>query len=102
MRLPPNGTERHQTAEGHRGTTKGSSLKVKLRPSPSSLPRFRRDFDVYRREFSTSDNGVAHSVVISDVEAPGLLGFFYRRFGGSKTGNAFLAANKTYFEHPAD
>jgi hypothetical protein len=52
--------------------------------------------------FSTSDTGVAHSVVISDVEASGLLGFLYRRFGSSKTGNAFLAAYKTYFENQTD
>ena len=52
----------------------------------------------YSDEFSTSDTRVAHRVVISDVEAPGFLGFFYRRFGSSKMGNAFLAANKAYFE----
>ncbi len=52
-------------------------------------------------EFTTSNAGVAHRVVISDVDAPGFLGFFYRRFGGSKMGNAFLTANKAYFEkHP--
>ena len=52
----------------------------------------------YSDEFSESDTGVAHRVVISDVEAPGFLGFFYRRFGSSKMGNAFLSANKAHFE----
>lgn len=49
-------------------------------------------------EFTTSDTGVVHHLVMSDVEAPGLLGFFYQRFGNSKTGNAFLAACKDYLE----
>ena len=49
-------------------------------------------------EFTTSDTGVKHHTVISGVEAPGLLGFFYRKFGSSNTGNAFLNSYKTYFE----
>lgn len=49
-------------------------------------------------EFTTSDSGVKHHTVISGVEAPGLLGFFYRTFGSSNTGNAFLTSYKTYFE----
>jgi len=49
-------------------------------------------------EFTTSDTGVTHHLVMSDVEAPGFLGFFYQRFGNSKMGNAFLAAYKDYLE----
>ena len=49
-------------------------------------------------EFTTSDSGVSHRVVISDLAAPGFLGFFYRKFGSSKMGNAFLSAYATYFE----
>lgn len=49
-------------------------------------------------EFTTSDQGVTHRLVISDVDAPGFLGFLYRRFGGSKMGNAFLSACASYFE----
>ena len=49
-------------------------------------------------EFTTSDTGVKYRIVISDVEAPGLLGFFYRKFGSSNTGNAFLKSYKTYLE----
>ena len=41
-------------------------------------------------EFTTSDTGVKHRITISDVEASGLLGFFYRNLGRSNTGNAFL------------
>ena len=54
----------------------------------------------FRDEFTTSPSGVKHRVVISDVEAPGVLGFFYERFGSSKMGNAFLTACKAYFEKP--
>ena len=49
-------------------------------------------------EFTTSDTGVKHRTVISGVEAPGVLGFFYRRLGSSNIGNAFLAAYKACFE----
>ncbi len=51
-------------------------------------------------EFTSSEVGVAHRVVISDVGAPGFLGFFYRKFGSSKMGNAFLDAHASYFENP--
>ena len=49
-------------------------------------------------EFTTSDTGVKHRTVMSDVEAPGLLGFFYRTFGKSNIGSAFLKSYKTYLE----
>ena len=49
-------------------------------------------------EFTTSDTGVKHRTVMSDVETRGLLGFFYRKFGKSNTGKAFLTAYKAYFE----
>lgn len=49
-------------------------------------------------EFSTSDTGVQHHSVISGVEAPGVLGFFYRKFGSSNIGDAFLTSYKAYFE----
>ena len=49
-------------------------------------------------EFTTSDTGVKHRTGITDVEASGLLGFFYGKFGSSNTGNAFLKSYKIYFE----
>ena len=49
-------------------------------------------------EFTTSGAGVTHRLVISEVEAPGFLGFFYRKFGASRIGNAFLKAYQAYFE----
>ena len=53
-------------------------------------------------EFTASGTGVTHRVVMSDVDAPGFLGLFYRTFGSSKTGNAFLSAYKAYFERQPD
>lgn len=52
----------------------------------------------FSREFTTSDTGVTQHLVMSDVEAPGFLGFFSQRFGNSKMGNAFLKASKDYLE----
>jgi len=49
-------------------------------------------------EFTSSDKGVVYRLVMSDVEAPGFLGFFYQKFGSSKTGNAFLTAYKAHLE----
>lgn len=49
-------------------------------------------------EFTTNGSGVTHRTVISGLEAPGFLGFFYRNFGKSSTGNAFLQSYKSYFE----
>ena len=49
-------------------------------------------------EFTATDTGVRHHTVLSDVEASGLMGFFYRNFGKSNIGNAFLKAFKTYLE----
>lgn len=51
-------------------------------------------------EFTASVAGVKHRTVIDGVKAPGLLGFFYRNFGRSSTGNAFLKSYKEYFEQP--
>ena len=38
--------------------------------------------------FAVSEKGVTHHLVVRDVVAPGLLGFFYRKFGSSKIGKA--------------
>lgn len=53
----------------------------------------------YFEEFNRSDTGVVYRSVISAVEAPGILGFFYRTFGKSSTGNAVLNSYKTHFEN---
>lgn len=55
----------------------------------------------FRHEFTPAEGGVQHRLVISEVAAPGFLGFFYRSFGGSNIGNAFLTAHKDFFEAEA-
>ena len=52
----------------------------------------------YYNEFKKSGLGVELQIVLNIIEAPGLMGFFYRTFGKSSTGNAVLKSNKTYFE----
>lgn len=49
-------------------------------------------------EFTPTDTEVVYRLVVSDLAASGLLGFFYRRFGSSKMGSAFLSACKAHFE----
>lgn len=52
----------------------------------------------FLEEYTTTDTGVMYRLIMSDVAASGLLGFLYRSFGSSRTGNAFLSATKTYLE----
>jgi len=52
----------------------------------------------FRQQFAATDRRVAHQLTISDLTAPGLLGFFYRKFGASKMGRAFLTAHKSLLE----
>ena len=49
-------------------------------------------------EFTASESGSRHHLVMQDVQAPGFLGFLYRRFGSSRMGKAFLAATKAHLE----
>lgn len=53
-------------------------------------------------EFASSDTGVTHRLVMSDVNAPGFLGALYRRFGGSKMGKAYLVAYTAYLEDSSE
>ncbi len=41
---------------------------------------------------------MVHRTVVSDVQASGLLGFFYRRFGSRSMGKAFLSSHKGHLE----
>jgi hypothetical protein len=49
-------------------------------------------------EFTASGTHVEHRTEISDVKAPGFLGFFYRLFGSSSIGKAILKSYKAYLE----
>lgn len=51
-------------------------------------------FDV----FTSNENGLTLMTTISDVKAPGILGFVYRLFGGANIGKAILSSHKTYLE----
>lgn len=52
----------------------------------------------YRDEFVAADAGVRNHLVISGVEAPGVLGFLYRNLGSKSIGKAVLEANRRFFE----
>lgn len=52
----------------------------------------------FQHKFTAGNTGVSHYMIIEDLKAPGFLGFFYRNFGSSRMGNAFLKAYKTYLE----
>ncbi len=52
-------------------------------------------------EFTVTGSGVTHRAVVSDLEAPGVLGFLYRTFGRSSMQKAFLSSYKAYFETQA-
>ena len=52
----------------------------------------------FREEFTAGDGAVICSLVMSNVEASGVLGFFYRTLGSGNMGKAFLAAYKGYLE----
>lgn len=42
--------------------------------------------------------GITYRLIIHDLEALGITGFFYRNLGSTNIGKAFLQAQKTYFE----
>lgn len=48
--------------------------------------------------YTASDSGVQFHTVVSDVQASGVLGFLYRRFGSRNMGKAFLSSQKQYLE----
>ena len=52
----------------------------------------------FLEEFSIIDNIVILRIIISNLKAPGFLGFFYKNFGSKNIGNAFLDSYKKYFE----
>lgn len=47
-------------------------------------------------EFSVSNSLIIHHIVISNVKAPGFMGFFYKNFGSSNIGKAFMDAYENY------
>lgn len=49
-------------------------------------------------EYKVSEDKINHRIVISELKAPGFMGFLYRNFGRSNMGKAFLKAHKSFLE----
>ena len=49
-------------------------------------------------EFNADGDKVIQHIVVSNLKAPGFMGFFYRNFGSANMGKAFLDSYKSYFE----
>jgi len=52
----------------------------------------------FEEEFTPTLTGVVFHTRVSDVQAPGLLGFLYRTFGAGSMGKAFLSSQKAFLE----
>ena len=50
----------------------------------------------YSEEFRREGDIIVHRLVINGVRAPGFLGFFYRTFGGSAVGKAYMKAARKH------
>ena len=48
------------------------------------------------KEFEEKNNEIRLRVEISNLKAPGFMGFFYRNFGSKNIGNSFLNAYENY------
>lgn len=94
------------TIQTNEGVMDRSNISIRIEPSRAALEfdeRYEAGSTVtttghFSHEFTASDDGVTHRLVMTDVEASGLLGFFYRKLGSSKTGNAFLDAYRAHLE----
>lgn len=49
-----------------------------------------------RDTFTATEAGVSHRLVIEDVEASGVLGFFYRHLGSGNIGDALMEAQRAH------
>ncbi len=49
-------------------------------------------------EFIECSEGLMHRVVVSDVDASGILGAMYRRLGRARMGAAFLSSHRAHLE----
>lgn len=96
------------TIRTNEGLMKRTNIDVSSR-GDSTLVEFDEEYQAgsgvtvrshYMHEFNESGEGVRHRMTISDVEAGGLLGFLYRKFGKSNIGNAVLKSYEAYFEAP--
>ena len=56
----------------------------------------------HSNEFSVSEKGVQQRLIISEVDAHGILGFFYRIFGSKSIGNGILDSFNHYIDSTKD
>lgn len=55
----------------------------------------------FTQTFTAAGGSVHHRLVVSDLEFPGVLGFFYRTFARASMRKAFLSSYKSCFESRA-
>jgi hypothetical protein len=48
--------------------------------------------------FTVQESDINHRLIISDLQSPGFLGFFNKKFANDRMGKAFLHAHKKYME----
>lgn len=94
------------TIKTNEGLMKRTNIMVKVK-ADNILVEFDEEYQAgktvttnshFLDEFSAHEDKVVHHLVISDVKAPGFMGFFYRKFGSSNMGKAFLGAYKNFLE----
>ena len=88
------------------GIMKRTDIKSKIEASRIII-EFHEEYDAGRmvktnsyhsNEFSICEKGVHLQTIISEVSAPGILGFLYRLFGSNNIGNGILQSYKNYIE----
>jgi carbon monoxide dehydrogenase subunit G len=52
----------------------------------------------FSHRFEMTDSVINHRLVISNLTAPGFMGFLYRNFGSSNMGKAFMETYKNFLE----
>jgi len=94
------------TIETNEGLMKRTNIKLSF-GEDSILIEFDEEYKAgamvttvshFSETFTNNKSSVEYHFTISDLKAPGFFGFFYRKFGSSNTGSAFLSSHRTYFE----
>lgn len=89
------------TIKTDEGVLKRSNISISVESSVLKL-EFDEEYDAgksitthahFLHEFSKGESNVTHRLVITNLKAPGFMGFFYRKFGSSSMGKAFLKAH---------
>ncbi len=98
------------TIETNEGLMKRTNISRRIEPR-RAVVEFDEEYEAglkvtatshFSEEFTPSATGVTYRLTMTNVEASGFLGFFYRSLGSTKTGNAFLTAYQTYLGNRSD